>query len=466
MKSETQTIQSSKKHQAAIVAIVGRPNVGKSTFFNTIAGKQISIVDDEPGVTRDRIYADANWAGRDFMMIDTGGLDFDEHSNAFSAHIKEQVNIAVDLADCIVFLTDGTTGVTPADIDIANQLRRTKKPIVLAVNKLDNKAREQATLYDFYELKLGEPYPISCTQKIGLGDLLDAILTKIEKNSSKQEDDESDETPPRIAIVGRPNAGKSSIVNRLLGEKRVMVSEIAGTTRDYIDSPLRYNGRQFILTDTAGIRRKRSVETETVEHYSVIRALAAIRTSDVVVLVIDATDGITEQDVRLAGYIDEMGKPSVICINKWDIAGSNGDIDKEQLFKDWNAALARDLAYMSYFKAIFISALTGQRIGEIMKAVELVLEHTKLRVTTGTLNTLIGDAVAVTPPPFVGGRRAKFLYSTQVSVSPPTFALFVNNSDIVPSTYLRYIENCLRKAIDLTGTPIRLLLRNRSKNET
>lgn len=470
MKTDIQAIQSSKK-PAAIVAIVGRPNVGKSTFFNTISGKQISIVDDEPGVTRDRIYADANWAGRDFMLIDTGGLDFDERSNAFSAHIKEQVDIAVDLSDCIVFLTDGTAGVTPADIDIANLLRRTKKPIVLAVNKLDNKAREHANLYDFYQLKLGEPHAISCTQKLGLGDLLDAVLQKIGLKKSAIEDEQEDETPQRIAIVGRPNAGKSSIVNRLLGEKRVMVSDIAGTTRDYIDSPLRCNGKQYILTDTAGIRRKRSVETETVEHYSVIRALAAIRNSDVVVLVVDATQGLTEQDVRLAGYVDEMGKPSVICINKWDIAGlpnDNPDVpegNKEKIFKDWNALLARDLVFMSYFKAVFISAETGQRIGEIMKAVEFVLERTQTRISTGMLNSLIGDAVAITPPPFVAGRRAKFLYSTQVSTAPPTFALFVNNCDIVPSTYLRYLENCLRKSVDFTGTPIKLLLRNRAKDK-
>ena len=442
----------------SLVAIIGRPNVGKSTFLNTIVGKAVSIVDNKAGVTRDRIYADAEWCGTHFSLIDTGGLDFDEKSNIFSAHIKEQVELAIDLADCIIFLCDGTVGVTSGDAEIARLLRRTKKPLVLAVNKLDNEKQTQDSINDFYELGIGEPYAISCTQKTGLGDLLDKIVKSL--NVSPTENDENKSEKQRIAIVGKPNAGKSSIVNKLLGTKRVMVSEVAGTTRDSIDTMFKHNDQEYILTDTAGIRRKRSVETETIEHYSVVRALSAIRSSDVCVLVVDATEGLTEQDVRLAGYIDEMGKPSLICINKWDL------IEKDtHTMNAFNKNLDRDLAFMSYFKTIYISALTGQRIGEIMRGVETVLATSKTRITTGALNNLITQFVATTPPPFVGSKRAKFMYSTQVSVSPPTFALFVNNSDIVPSTYLRYLENCLRKSIDLTGTPIKLLLRNRSAKE-
>jgi GTP-binding protein len=442
-----------------LIALIGRPNTGKSTLLNTIVGNKVSIVDDEAGVTRDRVYADTTWNGRLLSVIDTGGLDFDENSNIYSAHIKEQVEIAIDIADCVVFVTDGMTGMTAGDQDIAKLLRRAKKPVIVAVNKIDNKTLHANNFHEFYSLGFQDTIPVSCTQKSGLGDLLDTVMQKLKLESITEEPSET-ETPTRIAIIGKPNAGKSSIVNKLLGEKRVMVSEHAGTTRDSIDTPFRANGKNYILTDTAGIRRKRSIETETIEHYSVVRALAAIRNSDVCVLVVDAEEMLTEQDVRLAGYIDEMGKPSVICINKWDL------IEKDtHTINTFTRNLDRDLAFMPYFKSVFTSALTGQRIGEIMKAVEFVIERSQTRITTGTLNTLIGEFVATTPPPFVSGKRAKFMYSTQVSISPPTFALFVNERDIVPSTYLRYLENCLRKSVDLTGTPIRLLLRNRNKKE-
>jgi len=439
-----------------LVAIIGRPNTGKSTLLNTIVGSNISIVDDEAGVTRDRVYADTTWNGRVLSFIDTGGLDFDENTNIYSAHIKEQVDIAIDIADCIVFVTDGMTGMTAGDQDIAKLLRRSKKPVIVAVNKVDNKKTHDYNFHEFYTLGFDEVFAVSCTQKSGLGDLLDAVITRVGNAPSQ----ESIQSNTRIAIIGKPNAGKSSIVNKLLGEKRVMVSEHAGTTRDTIDTPFRFNGKDYILTDTAGIRRKRSIETQTIEHYSVIRALAAIRNSDVCVLVVDALEKLTEQDVRLAGYIDEMGKPSVICINKWDL------VEKDtHTMHEFTQSLDRDLAFMSYHKSIFISALTGQRIGEIMKAIEFVLERSQTRISTGTLNGLIQGFVATTPPPFVSGKRAKFMYSTQVSVSPPTFALFVNEREIVPSTYLRYLENCLRKSVDFSGTPIRLLLRNRKKGE-
>jgi len=439
-----------------LVAIVGRPNVGKSLLFNTLTGKRASIVDDEAGVTRDRIIETCTWAGVQFNLVDTGGIDFDE-KNAWNEHIREQVDIALDLANIIIFLVDGTAGVTANDHEIARLLRRTKKPIILGVNKLDNKQKRENVLYDFYKLGMGEPIAISCTQKLGLGDLLDAVKENMQIGEKDLENDEHEQSP-RIAIVGKPNAGKSSIVNKLLGEKRVMVSEIAGTTRDTVDSTLKYDGKEYILTDTAGIRRKRSIETKTIEHYSVIRALASIRRSDVCILVVDANEGLTEQDVRLMGYADEQGKPSILCVNKWDL------IEKDShTMVAFKKRLGLDLAFMPYYKSIFISALTGQRTGEIMKAVEFVLERTKTRISTGTLNTLISGFVATTPPPMHAGRRPKFLYSTQVDIAPPTFALFVNDKTIVKPSYLRYIENNLRKSVDLTGTPIKLLLRSRDE---
>ena len=492
-----------------LVAIVGRPNTGKSSLFNVLVGSRASIVTDEAGTTRDRVYGTTEWAGRNLTVVDTGGVDFDE-GNVYAAHIREQVDIAIDLADVIVFLTDGEAGVTPEDTDIANILRRSKKPVVLAVNKLDNTKREQDTLFEFYRLNVGDPVAVSCTQKRGIGDLLDAVTTPSKTHITHQNHPTACGGPPlqggelttcsyqepalgkgkklspllggvpeqreggvvyeaneptRIAIVGKPNAGKSSIVNRLLGEKRVMVSDVAGTTRDSIDTPFRYQGRDFILTDTAGIRRKRSIETQTIEHYSVLRALAAIRNSDVCVLVVDAVEGLTEQDVRLAGYIHDEGKPSVVVVNKWDIAGQitnhklqiTNEGEKSRLFLEYQKMLERDLAFMPYFKAVFISALTGQRVGEVMKAVESVLAASKTRITTGKLNQLFMDFAAVNPT------RAKIKYVTQVAVSPPTFAVFVSKKELLPPTYMRYLENNLRKSIDFTGTPVRLLLR--SNNE-
>jgi len=442
-----------------LVAIIGRPNVGKSTLLNTIVGSSISIVDDEAGVTRDRIYADTTWSGRTISLIDTGGIDFEEGSNIYSAHIKEQASLAIDIADCIMFVVDGKVGLTAGDEGIAKLLRRARKPVVVAVNKTDNKTLHSNNFHEFYSLGFESVIAVSCTQRTGLGDLLDAVISNIPLPAAASPGLEEARSV-RIAVIGKPNAGKSSIVNKLLGEKRVMVSEHAGTTRDSIDTPFRFSEKNYILTDTAGIRRKRSYEAETVEHYSVVRALAALRNSDVCVLVVDATEKLTEQDVRLAGYADEMGKPSVICINKWDL------VEKDTFtMNGFIKTLDRDLAFMPYYKAIFISALSGTRIGEVMKTVEFVLERSRTRITTGTLNTLVQGFVATTPPPFVSGKRAKLMYCTQVSVSPPTFALFVNDGKLVPPTYLRYLENCLRNSVDLTGTPVRMLLRNRSNKE-
>jgi GTP-binding protein len=430
-----------------VVAVVGRPNVGKSSLFNVLVGAGKSIVDDTPGVTRDRIYAPVEWCGYNFSLVDTGGVDFGE--NVFAEHIKEQVEIAVEVADAVIFVVDGMAGLTSADERVVKLLRSYKRPAILCVNKIDNKEVRENALPEFYKLGLGEPFAVSAAQKIGLGDLLDAVVSHIKKI-----DADAVSAPARIALTGKPTSGKRSIVNALLGEKRVMVRAIAGTTRDAIDTPFNYNGKPYILTDTAGIRRKRSVEVETVEYYSVIRAINCIRQSDVSVLVIDAAEGLTEQDVRLAGYIHEDGKPSVIVVNKWDLQSGEKP-------EDYEKNLARDLAFMPYYKSVYISALTGKRIGEVMKTVVEVLETSKKRITTGQLNEIVLNAAAVNPAPFRGGKRPKFLYATQVSVSPPTFALFVKNKDCVERTYLRYIENTIRKSFDFSGSPIKIVLRKK-----
>jgi GTP-binding protein len=432
-----------------LVAIVGRPNTGKSSLFNMLSGKKLSIVADEAGVTRDRITTQMEWTGHTFTIVDTGGVDFDM-DNTYAAHIREQVDIAIDLADVIIFAVDGPAGVTPNDIDIAGLLRKSKKPIVIAVNKLDNTEREQQMLYEFYQLKLGDPVAISCTQRRGLGDLLDRVCAHFPKAPA-----EEIPSPTRIAIIGRPNAGKSSIINRLLGTKRVMVADEAGTTRDSIDTPFKHQGCDYILTDTAGVRRKRSIEVQTVEHYSVLRSLAAIRESDVVILVIDAAAGITEQDVRLAAYIHNEGKPSVLVVNKWDIVGG----EKSREFLGWQDKLAESLAFMPYFRAVFTSALTGQRIGDIMRAANESLENSRRRITTGKLNQLFLDFVSVNPT------RAKVKYVTQAATCPPTFILFVSKKQFLPPTYERYLENCLRKSVDFVGTPVRIFTRENSKKE-
>ena len=438
-----------------MVALVGRPNVGKSTLFNTLSENGHSIVDDMPGVTRDRIYADCEWAGNNFSLVDTGGVDFAE--GMFSAHIKEQVEIALGIADVVIFVVDGMVGLTSDDQRVVKLLRGYHKSIVLCVNKLDNQSLRDNTLAEFYQLGLGDPLPVSCAQKTGLGDLLDAVVMKLRAKNLLTTNAPAD--VKSIAIIGKPNAGKSSLVNALLGEKRVMVSDVAGTTRDAVDTPFNCHSKQYILTDTAGIRRKRSVEIESVEYYSVVRAINSIKSSDVVVLVVDATQGLTEQDVRLAGYIHEAGRPSVIAINKWDL------VEKDSYTQlEFEKKLAVDLAFMPYFQAIYISALTNQRIGSVMTKVEEVLANTQKRITTGQLNDIVLNAVAMTPPPFKAGGRPKFLYATQVSVAPPTFALFVNNKNLVGRTYLRYLENTIRKSVDFSGTPIRLLLRNREKD--
>ena len=424
-----------------LVAVVGRSNVGKSTFFNKVCGKRISIVKDTRGVTRAFIYADAEWCGKSFTLIDTGGIESDKTD--FFVEIKRQAEIAIDLADVIIFMVDGKAGLVSSDRDVATLLRTTNKPVILAVNKLDN--NETDTIYEFYELGLGDPMMLSCEQGKGIGDLLDEVTKNFDST------DEEEDKGLSIAFVGRPNVGKSSLVNKLLGFERVIVSNVEGTTRDAIDTPFEYKGAKYTLIDTAGMRRKRGIEDESVERYSVLRAMAAISRADVVMVVMDASREISEQDVRIAGLVHEEGKPTVIVMNKWD--SIEKDTHTMNRYKD---NLAEKLAFMSYFQAEYVSALTGKRVEKLLDIAETVYSHASKRISTGVLNEVIGDAVRATEPPAHSGRRLKILYGTQASVCPPTFVIFVNNEELVHFSYERYLENCLRRAFDFTGTPIRL----------
>ena len=430
-----------------IVAVVGRPNVGKSTFFNKICGKRISIVDDTPGVTRDRIYAEASWSGHSFMLVDTGGLD-STSSDVFQADIKRQAEIAIHEADVVVFLVDGRVGVTGGDEEVASILQRAKTPVVLVVNKLDNFEVEQT--YDFYSLGLGQPYPLSVHQAKGIGDILDAIIHSFKE---KQGDDE-DSKLTKVAVVGRPNVGKSSLVNRLIGNERVVVSDIEGTTRDSILVPFRYNKKEYALVDTAGLRRQRSVEKVSVEGYSVLRTMSAIEESDVVIIVIDgSTDIITEQDVRIAGYVHEAGKPSVVVVNKWDI--------KSKSKEDFKKMLDESLSFMNYYKVIFVSAMTGQSTGQIMEEVEASYQNASKRITTGILNDILHDAILNFEPPSHNGVRVKVKYITQASTNPPTFVLFVNDKKLINFSYKRYLENRFRERMDFSGSPINFVIKGK-----
>ena len=436
-----------------LVAIVGRPNVGKSTFFNRIAGKKISIVKDEPGVTRDRIYADAEWLNNAFSIVDTGGIDF-KNKDKTAQNILNQAQIAIELADTILLFVDGKEGLTAADREVAVYLRKSKKPILLVVNKLDNFEVENS--YEFYELGLGEPIPISAEQSKGLGDLLDKVIATFDSKVTLEEEEEK----IKIAIVGRPNAGKSSITNKLLGEERVVVGDEAGTTRDAIDTPFKYYGKEYLVIDTAGIRRKSKIELSSIEQYSVLRSFEAIRRADVVICVLDASEEVSEQDVRILGYVHEQGKPSIVVMNKWDLIEKD-----EKTMREYTKTLEDKLAFMSYFQPLFISALTGQRFSNLMPLVNKVYENAGSRVKTSVLNEIIGDAISVTPPPSKSGKNLKILFSTQVATNPPTFVLFVNDERLVHFSYERYIENSLRRALPLEGTPIKIYFRDR-KDQT
>ncbi|MDR3292672.1 MAG: ribosome biogenesis GTPase Der [Clostridiales bacterium] len=436
-----------------LVAAIGRPNVGKSTLFNRIAGRRIAIVEDLPGVTRDRLYTDVEWCGYNFTMIDTGGLEMKSNDEMWS-HIRRQAEFAVRSADLILFLADGKSGILPEDYEVADFVRRSKKPYLLAVNKVDNKENEPV-VFDFFDLGLGNPISISAEQGKGIGDLLDEVTGLLKEKIPETEAEDR----IKIAVIGRPNAGKSSVVNRLLGYERVIVSDIAGTTRDAIDTDFTYRGEKFTLVDTAGIRKKKNVD-EDVEYYSVLRALEAVRRADIVLIVIDAAEEITEQDVRLAGYVHENGKPSVILMNKWD------KIEKDAYtIHKFNAKLKEDLKFMDYFLPIYVSALNGQRMKNVMSELLRAYENAKKRVTTGVLNDVIREAVSVNEPPSKNGRRLKIYFATQAMVSPPIFVFFVNDTELVHFSYHRYLENSLRAAIDFSGTPIKLEFRKKSEKD-
>lgn len=432
------------------VAIVGRPNVGKSTFFNRIIGKRLSIVQDEPGVTRDRLRAECEWCGHVFDVFDTGGIDI-KSEDIMKKHILSQAQKAIEDADVVVFIVDGKEGLTAADEEVATMLRKTSKPVVLAVNKLDNYEIEKT--YEFYALGLGDPVAISASQPKGIGDLLDIIVSHFpEKN------DEAEEENLKIAIVGKPNVGKSSLINRLAGENRVIVSDIAGTTRDAVDVEIEYKGQKFTFIDTAGMRRKRSIEKETVEKYSIYRTLDSIKRADIVLVLLDANEEISEQDVKICGLVHEEGKPSVIVMNKWDKVENK----TEHTMNEKERLLKIDLAFMKYFKSVYISALTGARLDTLLDAMLTVYENSNKRLTTGTLNDILQNASISTPAPSKGGKQLKIKYITQTGVTPPNFVLFVNNKDLMTDSYERFIENSIRSAVDFSGTPIKIVCKNKA----
>ncbi len=435
-----------------LVAIVGRPNVGKSTFFNKICGQRLSIVDDTPGVTRDRIYADAEWCGYNFRLIDTGGID-EKSDDVFQGNIREQVDIAIDLADVIVFIVDGQDGLTQTDHEVGNILRRTNKKVILVVNKLDN--FEVENTYEFYELGFGEPFPISCEQAKGLGEVLDEIVKDLKKSDASE-----DEDTIKIALVGRPNVGKSSLTNRILGFDRVVVSPVAGTTRDAIETDFVFDGQKFTLIDTAGLRRQRSYEKQSVEGYSVIRSMEAIERADVVLIVFDASQEISEQDVRVAGYVHEAGKPSVVIMNKWDLVQKDGST-----INQYESKLKDSLSFMSYFKSMYVSAVTGKRLTNVIETIKEVYANNSRRIPTGTLNELLSQAMLSNEPPYRNGRRLKISYITQFKTNPPTFVLFCNDASLMHFSYLRYLENRFREAVDFSGTPIKFVTRSKGDKE-
>ena len=435
-----------------IVAVIGRPNVGKSSFFNYISGKRIAIVEDTPGVTRDRIYTDVTWRGRTFTMIDTGGIE-PEANDDILKQMKYQAELAMDSADVIVFMVDGKEGVTASDYEVAKMLRKTNKPVVLICNKIDHIGDTPPEVYEFYNLDMGDPYAISTLQGLGIGDALDAIYEQF-KNIPEEEEDE---TVIKVALIGKPNVGKSSLVNRILGEKRVIVSDVPGTTRDAIDTYFEKDGQKYVFIDTAGLRKKNKVD-ESIEKYSAMRTITAIERADVCLLLIDANEGVTEQDTKVAGYAHEAGKGIIIVVNKWDIhEKETGTLEK------YRQQVYQDLAYMTYAPVLFISALTGQRVNKLFELIPFVADQNAMRITTGVLNDVINEATAMVQPPSDKGKRLKVYYATQVSTKPPTFAVFVNSKKLMHFSYVRYLENQIRKNFGLEGTPVVMVVREKGE---
>ncbi len=441
------------KMSKPVVAIVGRPNVGKSTLFNVLAGERISIVQDTPGVTRDRIYAEVSWLDYNFTLIDTGGIEPDS-GDIILSQMREQAQIAIDTADVIIFITDVRQGLVDADQKVADMLRRSKKPIILAVNKVDDFKKYMPDVYEFYNLGIGDPVPVSAASRLGIGDLLDEVA----KHFTQEMLEEAEDDRPRIAIVGKPNVGKSSLINRLTGENRVIVSDIAGTTRDAIDTDIKYNGREYVFIDTAGLRRKNKIKEE-LERYSIIRAVTAVERADVVIIVIDATEGVTEQDAKIAGIAHERGKGIIIAVNKWDAI----EKDDKTIYKH-TEKIRQILSFMPYAEILFISAKTGQRTGRIFETIDVVLENNSMRVATGVLNEIMAEAVAMQQPPTDKGKRLKLYYITQAAVKPPTFVIFVNDKNLMHFSYTRYLENKIREAFGFKGTSLKFIIRERKED--
>ena len=437
-----------------VVAIVGRPNVGKSTLFNTLAGDKISIVQDTPGVTRDRIYADVNWLNYNFTIVDTGGIE-PESNDIILKSMREQAEIAISTADVIMFITDVRQGLVDADGKVADMLRRSGKPVVLVVNKVDSFEKFMPDVYEFYNLGIGDPMPISAASQLGLGDMLDEVVKYFDASATEEIEDER----PRVAIIGKPNAGKSSIINKLLGEDRVIVSDIAGTTRDAIDTTITRNGTEYVFIDTAGLRKKNKIKEE-IERYSIIRTVSAVERCNVAVLVIDATEGITDQDTKIAGIAHERGKGMIIVVNKWDALEEKND---KSIYKFTNK-IREEFAYMPYAEILFVSAKTGQRLPKLFETIDAVIENHSLRIATGVLNEIMAEAVALNQPPSDKGKRLRLYYITQVSVKPPTFVIFVNDKELMHFSYTRYIENKIREAFGFSGTSLKFIIKERSEN--
>ncbi len=443
-----------KKKGKPIVAVVGRPNVGKSTLFNALAGQMISIVKDTPGITRDRIYADITWLDHAFTLIDTGGIEPDSNDIILS-QMREQAQIAIDTADVILFMVDVKQGMVDADSKVADMLRRSHKPVVLVVNKVDSFDKYMADVYEFYNLGIGDPHPISAANRMGLGDMLDEVISYFDTDVRDEEEDER----TRVAIVGKPNVGKSSIINKLLGENRLIVSDIAGTTRDAVDTEVAYNGKEYVFIDTAGLRRKNKIKEE-LEHYMIVRTVGAVERAEVVVLVIDAVEGVTEQDAKIAGIAHERGKAVIIAVNKWDAL----EKDDKTIYR-FTDRVRNILSFMTYAEILFISAKTGQRLPKLFETIDMVSENHAMRVATGVLNEIMAEAVAMQQPPSDKGKRLKLYYITQVSVKPPTFVIFVNDKELMHFSYTRYIENQIRETFGFKGTPLRFIIRERKEKE-